>query len=119
IPTLEINDKIFVNKYIYGLRIPFTFVKFFEWNEPKRGEVIVFIYPQDFQKDYIKRVVGLPGDTIEMKQGQLYINGKMITRQQQPGPCEFWDKRADDGWESMRCEGFIEDLQGHEHQMIL
>src|SRR5690349_14947543 len=62
-PTVEINDHIFVNKFIYGLRIPFTNVKLFELRTPERGEVIVFRYPCNMDNDYIKRVVALEGDT--------------------------------------------------------
>src|SRR5580704_17332657 len=58
-PTLEIGDHIFVNKFIYGVRIPYTRTKLFELRGPKRGEVIVFIYPCDPERDYIKRVVAL------------------------------------------------------------
>ena len=75
IPTLKIGDHIFVNKFIYGLRIPYTKIRFLEFTQPKRGDVIVFIFPLDNSKDYIKRVVGLPGDTVEVKQGIVYVNG--------------------------------------------
>ncbi|MBI3018271.1 MAG: signal peptidase I [Deltaproteobacteria bacterium] len=78
IPTLKIGDHIFVNKFIYGLRIPYTKIRFFQFRTPKQGEIIVFIYPVDNSKDYIKRVVGLPGDTLEMKQGTVYINGQAV-----------------------------------------
>src|SRR5689334_21155602 len=63
-PTLEINDHIFVNKFIYGVRIPFTKTKLFEVRGPARGEVIVFIYPCDPDRDYIKRVIALAGDSV-------------------------------------------------------
>src|ERR1043165_8650785 len=61
-PTLEIGDHIFVNKFIYGVRIPYTTFKFFELRKPHRGEVIVFQYPCDMDRDYIKRVVAVEGD---------------------------------------------------------
>lgn len=76
IPTLKIGDHIFVNKFIYGLRIPYTNIRFFNFRTPHRGEVIVFIYPNDRSKDYIKRVVGVAGDTLEMKDGLLYVNNQ-------------------------------------------
>ncbi len=117
IPTLEINDKIFVNKYIYGLRVPFTFIKFFEWNTPKRGEVIVFIYPRDHSKDYIKRVVGLPGDIIEIKNDQLHINGEPVEKAEVAGDCEFWDVRGEDSWESKKCRAYTENIGGHSHRI--
>ena len=80
VPTLKIGDHIFVNKFIYGLRIPFTKIRFFQFRIPKRGEIIVFNFPIDESKDYIKRVVGIPGDTIEIKQEILHINGQPIEK---------------------------------------
>jgi signal peptidase I len=72
LPTLSIGDHIFVNKFIYGFRIPFTKTVFWKMNDPERGDVVVFIYPVDESKDFIKRVVGLPGD-------RVYISGTEIT----------------------------------------
>ena len=80
IPTLDIGDHIFVSKFAYGLSVPFTDSKILQYADPKHGDVIVFKYPQDHSIDYIKRVVGLPGDVIEMKQEELYINGKPLPR---------------------------------------
>ncbi len=74
-PTLEIGDHIFVNKFIYGVRIPYTRTKLFELRGPKRGEVIVFIYPCDPDRDYIKRVIALAGDSIEVRCNVVYVNG--------------------------------------------
>jgi len=73
-PTLLIGDHILVNKFIYGERIPFTDIKLFDFRQPKKGEVIVFIYPKDESKDFIKRVIGVEGDRIEIKDKKLYIN---------------------------------------------
>lgn len=78
IPTLSIGDHIFVNKFVYGLRIPFTKFKLLEVREPRRGEVIVFIYPVDEGKDFIKRVIGLPGDRIRIEGDDVYINGELL-----------------------------------------
>jgi signal peptidase I len=75
IPTLSIGDHIFVNKFIYGLRVPFTSSHFLEFREPKRGEVIVFVYPVDKSKDFIKRVVGVPGDKIHFEGTTVSVNG--------------------------------------------
>lgn len=84
IPTLTIGDHLFVNKFVYGPRIPFTDSRLFTGKEPKRGEVIVFKYPKDESKNYIKRVVGLQGDKIEIKKGKLLINDQpvLITEQE-------------------------------------
>ncbi|PIU57503.1 MAG: signal peptidase I [Deltaproteobacteria bacterium CG07_land_8_20_14_0_80_38_7] len=79
IPTLSVGDHIFVNKFIYGLRIPFTKNKFIKLRSPTRGEVIVFIYPVDESKDFIKRVVGLPGDKIEIKGTDVLVNGECLS----------------------------------------
>ena len=76
IPTLLVGDHILVNKFIYGIRIPFTDKKVFAFKEPKRGDVIVFIYPLDPSKDFIKRVIGVEGDTVLMKGKTVYINGE-------------------------------------------
>jgi signal peptidase I len=67
IPTMEVGDHIFVNKFLYGLRVPFIpDRKFLEWRKPKAGEVIVFVYPKDETKDFIKRVVAVEGDQVEV-----------------------------------------------------
>ncbi len=74
-PTLEIGDHILVNKFIYGIKIPFTAWSFGAWEQPKRGDVIVFIYPLEPEKDFIKRVIGVPGDTVRIVNKKLFING--------------------------------------------
>jgi signal peptidase I len=81
VPTLLIGDHIFVNKFIYGLRPPFTKKHFFQFKTPARGEVVVFIYPEDESKDYIKRVVGLPGDKIKFEGMDVIINGEKLKRE--------------------------------------
>lgn len=78
IPTLEVGDFILVNKYHYGLRLPVVGTKIMENNEPKRGEVMVFIPPHEDQY-FIKRVIGLPGDTIEYVDKVLRVNGEPVT----------------------------------------
>src|SRR4051812_23458807 len=72
-PTLEIGDHIFVNKFIYGVRIPWTNTKLFELRGPARGEVIVFMQPCEPDRDYIKRVVALAGDTVEVRCNVVYV----------------------------------------------
>jgi signal peptidase I len=84
IPTLEVGDHIFVSKFAYGLSIPFTDMKLLQYAQPERGDVIVFKFPNDHSIDYIKRVVGLPGDVIEMRQEELFINGRPVPRQRVP-----------------------------------
>jgi signal peptidase I len=79
IPTLLVGDHILVNKFIYGMRIPFTNKKVFAFNKPTRGDVVVFVYPLDTTLDFIKRVIGVEGDTIVMKGKELYINGELYS----------------------------------------
>lgn len=74
-PTLEIGDHILVSKFIYGIKIPFTSTHLFPLDKPKRGDVIVFIYPLDPSKDFIKRVVAVGGDKVQLVNKKLYING--------------------------------------------
>ena len=78
IPTLTIGDHLLVNKFVYGPRIPFTDTRFFSWKEPRRGDIIVFKYPENEDKNYIKRIVGLPGDKIEIRDGVLLINDQAV-----------------------------------------
>jgi signal peptidase I len=77
-PTLLAGDYILVNKFTYGLRVPILNNTFVEMNKPKQGDVIVFHYPPDPKIDYIKRVVGVPGDRIQYQDKQLIINGKKL-----------------------------------------
>lgn len=74
-PTLLIGDHILVNKFIYGVKIPFIRKNLITISEPKRGDVIVFIYPEDRSKDFIKRVIGVGGDTIEIRNKKIFLNG--------------------------------------------
>ncbi len=78
IPTLRIGDHLLVNKFVYGPRLPFTDTRIFSWKEPQRGDIIVFKYPENESKNFIKRVVGLPGDKIEIKNGILFINDQAV-----------------------------------------
>jgi signal peptidase I len=77
-PTLEIGDHLLVNKFIYGIKIPFTSINLFPLKSPQRGDVIVFIYPPEPDKDFIKRVIGVGGNTVSMINKKLYINGVEI-----------------------------------------
>lgn len=80
IPTLEVGDHIFVNKFIYGLRVPLTNAWFVQWAVPQRGDVIVFRYPRDLSKDYIKRVVATPGDRVRVAHREVFINDTKLDR---------------------------------------
>lgn len=81
LPTLEIGDFILVNKFAYGVRLPITHQKIVEVDKPETGDVVVFRYPQNPKVDYIKRLVGVPGDTVRWDNKELYINGKSVERE--------------------------------------
>ena len=75
VPTLLVGDLILVNKFTYGIRLPVLNKKIIQINDPKRGDVMVFKYPRDMSQDYIKRVVGVPGDKITYENKRLTVNG--------------------------------------------
>jgi signal peptidase I len=120
IPTLQVGDHIFVNKFIYGVRIPFTNIKFgMNYRKPERGEVIVFIFPKDPDKDFIKRIVGIEGDTIEMRDDQIFVNGTPIAREQIPGPCDYMDFREETArWMEGECTAWRETVPGNSYTTI-
>lgn len=76
LPTLLVGDHILVNKFIYGIKIPFTDIKIFPLRSPRRGDIIVFRYPMDKKKDFIKRVVGVEDDVVEIRDKVVYVNGE-------------------------------------------
>ncbi|HOG18311.1 MAG TPA: signal peptidase I [Syntrophales bacterium] len=74
-PTLQIGDHILVNKFIYGVKIPLLRSTLIPVTEPKRGDIVVFIYPEDRSKDFIKRLIGVAGDTVEIRNKTILLNG--------------------------------------------
>ena len=74
--TLAIGDHILVSKFIYGTKIPFTSTRLLKIRDPRRGDVIVFEYPEDPSKDFIKRVIGTPGDEVQVINKKVFVNGK-------------------------------------------
>jgi signal peptidase I len=119
IPTLLVGDYLFVAKYSYGYStysLPFSpdlFSGRIFGSLPKRGDVAVFKYPRDTSVDYIKRIVGLPGDRIQVRQGQLYINGELCPRQPEG------DYLADDGGTQMLRKLYVETLpSGVKHEVL-
>jgi len=87
--TLLVGDWLLVNKAVYGAQVPFTGLRMPAFEEPERGDVVVFKYPLDESESYVKRVVGLPGDAVAMRVGELYVNGQRQTEEyvqhSQPG----------------------------------
>src|SRR5207248_10813734 len=77
--TLQVGDFLLVNKLVYGAEVPFTHKRLPRLRDPKRGDVIVFEYPEDPTKNFVKRLVGLPGDTIQMRDATLIRNGAVVT----------------------------------------
>lgn len=77
-PTLLVGDYILVSKFIYGVRIPFSGAKLFPIRHPERGDVVVFIYPKDRSKDFIKRVIATAGEKVEIIENKIYVNDKLI-----------------------------------------
>ena len=77
--TIMVGDFLLVNKFIYGIRLPFTGKVLIPIKDPHRGDVVVFRFPKDRSIDYIKRVIGTPGDTVQIKNKKVYINGEPIS----------------------------------------
>jgi signal peptidase I len=100
IPTLEIGDQILVNKFIYGVRLPFTnTVPFVLVRPPRRGDVIVFNNPAHPEVDYIKRVMGTPGDRLELTEEGVTVNGAALPKAEETADYAYWDTRGlDDSW---------------------
>lgn len=114
IPTILEGDRILVNKLAYDLKIPYTTIHLATWSDPERGDIVVFYSPEN-GKRLVKRVIGLPGDSILMQNNQLFINGK---------PLEYrlfskndLDQTEIEKWSKYHF--YVEDLAGYEHQIML
>lgn len=116
-PTLLVGDFVLVNKFAYGLRLPVTDAKIVDIGEPKRGDIAVFKYPPNPKEDYIKRIVGLPGDTISVRNDQLYVNGKPAV-QDYVGPDNDKDPES---VKTAQAGGIVrtEHLGGVDHRIIV
>ncbi|MGB6056039.1 MAG: signal peptidase I [Burkholderiaceae bacterium] len=110
VPTLQVGDLILVNKFTYGIRLPIINKKIIEVNQPQRGDVMVFKYPKDVSLDYIKRVIGVPGDKIVYKNKRLTINGKAISYKQLP---DYLDDEH-----LSYSQQYEENLSGVEHRIL-
>jgi signal peptidase I len=111
VPTLLVGDLILVNKYHYGVRLPVINKKIIQINDPKRGDVMVFRFPANPSIDYIKRVVGVPGDEVAYLNQRVYLNGKLLETQQLP---DFYDE------DNLRyVPQFSEKLGETEHRILV
>jgi len=114
IPTLLVGDFILVNKYTFGIRLPVLNKKILDINEPKRGDVLVFRYPEDPSIDYIKRVIGLPGDTITYHNKQLIINGE-VTKMEYEGDYKY----IESGFGYVYADQFSEYFKEENHSILI
>jgi signal peptidase I len=112
-PTLLVGDFILVNKFTYGIRIPVINKKVIELNSPHRGDIVVFRYPKNPEVDYIKRLIGLPGDKIAYENKRLTVNGQAIP---EVAMGEF--QGAGQSEEMNGAAQFLENLTGVEHQIL-
>jgi signal peptidase I len=115
-PTLLTGDFIYVNKFAYGLKMPVLHDTIIEIGKPKRGDIIVFRFPDDQSIDYIKRVVGIPGDRIryDTRKKQLYLNGTLVEQELIGQYDGLMDNPKDDQWAIKK----IEKLDGVNHMMF-
>lgn len=114
IPTLLVGDFILVNKFTYGIRLPVINTKIIDVNTPKRGEVMVFHYPDDPSLDYIKRIVGLPGDTVRYRDKRLTINGQPV-KTSDIGSYTY----LEGGLNLVSGERYKESLDDHSHEILV
>jgi len=114
LPTLLVGDFILVNKFAYGIRVPIVNLKVIDINLPQNGEVMVFRYPENPSLDYIKRVVGVPGDQITYRNKRLTINGKeLVTRAD--GQYNY----VETGLSFVAAQKFVETLGTHNHAILM
>jgi signal peptidase I len=111
VPTLLVGDFILVNKFSYGIRLPVVNRKIIDIGRPQRGEVMVFRFPEDPSLDYIKRVVGVPGDHLEYRNKRLVINGQPVPVRQGE---DYLSKER-----MLFSRRFVETLNGVEHEILL
>lgn len=106
LPTLEVGDYIVVNKFSYGFRLPVIGTKILEMDDPERGDVMVFKFPENPKINFIKRVVALPGDTLKYENKRLYINGEKV---------EEILMDSSENLSSSQARQYIENIDGVEH----
>jgi signal peptidase I len=114
IPTMQIGDFIFVNKFLYGVRVPYTDTKFFDVRQPRRGEVIVFKQPCDPDRDFIKRIVAVAGDKVEVRCNRLMVNGELVPEKLVSERCSYWNQDEKSKiWSKDTCSRYQETWGGY------
>lgn len=116
-PTLDVGDFILVNKFAYGLRWPVLDSKFLAIGEPHRGDVVVFRFPGDPSQNWIKRVIGLPGDEVAFRNKQLFVNGQLVPLTDTHPYVDDGSKESS-GMASVGTTESTEDLTGIRHQIL-
>lgn len=113
VPTIVEGDLLYVDKIAYDLRFPLTFYRLAKWSDPERGDIVICFSPED-QTRLVKRIIGLPGDTVEMKRNVLCINGRPVTY------TEINSGGAEQFCSSMKRDTVLatENLDGHKHQVM-
>lgn len=117
IPTIRVGDFLLVNKFAYGLRLPLIHTELTHGGPVQAGDIMVFRYPKNPRIDYIKRVIGLPGDTIEVKGNDLYINGKLIP-QHYIGPFAYRPEGQGDRGMVIPTKEYAQTIGGHTFHII-
>ena len=106
VPTLEIGDHVFASKLAY------------RFGDPERGDLAVFQSQCEPDKDFIKRIVGLPGDTVEVRCDVLYVNGKAAPSTGLKEDCSYWDRDDDNRWARRECATYVEELDGRQYEIV-
>lgn len=117
-PTLLIGDHLLVNKFIYGVKIPFMDKYLVQFKEPQRGDVVVFKFPENERLDYIKRVIGIEGDIIEIRNDQLYVNHKKVESEpiDQETKIQLIENFSDD--EISNADIYVETIGNKKHNIL-
>jgi signal peptidase I len=118
IPTLQIGDYVIVEKWAYGARVPYTETAQVLWSTPRRGDIVVLLAPPGNPRndDLIKRVVAVAGDTVEIQDGALILNGQPVPRHRLSGECTYWNKLETGPWREEPCVAHEERLGPHTYQ---
>ncbi len=118
IPTLQIGDYVIVEKWAYGARIPYTESAQAMWSTPRRGDIVVLLAPPGNPRndDLIKRVVAVEGDTVEIQEGALVLNGQPVPRHHLAGACTYWNKLEGGPWREEPCVAYQEALGPHTYR---